>query len=138
MRRQADVDEKMLYDTFSAFGSIQDTPKIMRDPDTGNSKGFGASRRFRTNPFPSPVCVCGKNMVSRAGFVSYDSFEASDLAIECMHNQYLCTTRRVPSLLSARVWTKPKGPNNFVFAFRKRRTVWKGGPPFTFLFSRKG
>jgi splicing factor 3B subunit 4 len=59
-----DVDEKLLYDTFSAFGTITETPKIMRDPDTGNSKGFG--------------------------FVSYDSFEASDLAIECMHNQFLC------------------------------------------------
>ncbi|KAJ8609321.1 hypothetical protein CTAYLR_009109 [Chrysophaeum taylorii] len=59
-----DVDEKMLYDTFSAFGTITETPKVMRDPDTGNSKGYG--------------------------FVSYDSFEASDLAIECMHNQYLC------------------------------------------------
>jgi hypothetical protein len=30
-----DVDEKMLYDTFSAFGVIVTTPKIMRDPDTG-------------------------------------------------------------------------------------------------------
>lgn len=59
-----DVDEKMLYDTFSAFGTITETPKVMRDPDTGNSKGYG--------------------------FVSFDSFEASDLAIECMHNQYLC------------------------------------------------
>ncbi len=39
------------------------TPKIMRDPDTGNSKGFG--------------------------FVSYDSFDASDAAIEAMNAQYL-------------------------------------------------
>lgn len=31
----ADVDEKTLYDTFSAFGVIVSTPKIMRDPDTG-------------------------------------------------------------------------------------------------------
>jgi splicing factor 3B subunit 4 len=30
-----DVDEKILYDTFSAFGVISSTPKIMRDPDTG-------------------------------------------------------------------------------------------------------
>ncbi|CAG9460371.1 unnamed protein product [Pedinophyceae sp. YPF-701] len=58
-----DVDEKMLYDTFSAFGVITNTPKIMRDPDTGNSKGFG--------------------------FVSFDSFEASDAAIDAMHGQYL-------------------------------------------------
>jgi splicing factor 3B subunit 4 len=58
-----DVDEKLLYDTFSAFGGIIETPKIMRDPDTKISKGFG--------------------------FISFDSFEASDLAIECMNGQYL-------------------------------------------------
>eukprot|EP00898_Chlorokybus_atmophyticus_P000539 jgi/Chlat1/1486/Chrsp12S02035 len=59
-----EVDEKLLYDTFSAFGVIVQTPKIMRDPDTGNSRGFG--------------------------FISYDSFEASDAAIEAMNGQYLC------------------------------------------------
>jgi len=36
----------------------------MRDPNTGESKGFG--------------------------FISYDCFEASDLAIECMNGQFLC------------------------------------------------
>ena len=60
----ADVDEKLLYDTFSAFGTIIKPPKIMRDDMTNTSKGFG--------------------------FVSFDAFEASDLAIECMNNQYLC------------------------------------------------
>ncbi|KAL5557258.1 hypothetical protein UlMin_039494 [Ulmus minor] len=59
-----DVDEKLLYDTFSAFGGIVTNPKIMRDPETGNSRGFG--------------------------FISYDSFEASDAAIEAMNGQYLC------------------------------------------------
>lgn len=59
-----DVDEKLLYDTFSAFGVIVTNPKIMRDPDSGNSRGFG--------------------------FISYDSFEASDAAIEAMSGQYLC------------------------------------------------
>ncbi|CAG7860809.1 unnamed protein product [Brassica rapa] len=59
-----DVDEKILYDTFSAFGGIASNPKIMRDPDTGNSRGFG--------------------------FISYDSFDASDAAIEAMTGQYLC------------------------------------------------
>ncbi|XP_004308858.1 PREDICTED: splicing factor 3B subunit 4-like [Fragaria vesca subsp. vesca] len=59
-----DVDEKLLYDTFSAFGVIVTSPKIMRDPETGNSRGFG--------------------------FVSFDSFEASDAAIEAMSGQYLC------------------------------------------------
>ena len=58
-----DVDEKLLYDTFSAFGGIQQTPKIMRDPDTTESMGYG--------------------------FVSFNSFEASDLAIECMNGQFL-------------------------------------------------
>lgn len=54
----------MLYDTFSAFGGVLATPKLMRDPDTGNSKGFG--------------------------FVSFDCFEASDAAIEAMNGQFLC------------------------------------------------
>lgn len=59
-----DVDEKLLYDTFSAFGMIVSTPKIMRDPDTNVSKGYG--------------------------FVSFDNFAASDMAIEVMNGQYLC------------------------------------------------
>ncbi|CAI5741949.1 unnamed protein product [Hyaloperonospora brassicae] len=65
----AEVDEKLLYDTFSAFGGIIETPKVMRDPDTRLSRGFG--------------------------FVSFDSFEAADLAIECMHGQYLCNRQVV-------------------------------------------
>ncbi|KAL1137716.1 hypothetical protein AAG570_009412 [Ranatra chinensis] len=59
-----EVDEKLLYDTFSAFGVILQTPKIMRDPDTGNSKGFA--------------------------FINYASFEASDAAIDAMNGQFLC------------------------------------------------
>jgi len=59
-----DVDEKLLYDTFSAFGVIISTPKIMRDPESAESKGFG--------------------------FVSYDSFDASDAAIESLNNQFIC------------------------------------------------
>jgi splicing factor 3B subunit 4 len=59
-----EVDEKILYDTFNAFGGITQPPKIMRDPDTLISRGYG--------------------------FVSFDSFEASDMAIECMNGQFLC------------------------------------------------
>jgi len=93
-----EVDEKLLYDTFSAFGVILQTPKvstqwvglflllkfvlslcttfviitifnlfpkqIMRDPDSGNSKGFA--------------------------FVNYSSFDSSDACIEAMNGQYLC------------------------------------------------
>lgn len=58
-----DVDEKLLYDTFSAFGVIVQTPKIARDVDTGNLKGYG--------------------------FISFDNFDSSDAAIEAMNGQYL-------------------------------------------------
>jgi len=57
-----EVDEKLLYDTFGAFGVIITTPKIMRD-EQGQSKGFG--------------------------FIGYDSFEASDASITAMNGQYL-------------------------------------------------
>ena len=59
-----DVDEKLLYDTFSAFGVILQTPKIMRDLESGNSKGYA--------------------------FINFASFDASDAAIEAMNGQYLC------------------------------------------------
>ncbi|BFZ23640.1 hypothetical protein BsWGS_26679 [Bradybaena similaris] len=59
-----EVDEKLLYDTFSAFGVILQTPKIMRDRESGNSKGYA--------------------------FINFASFEASDAAIEAMNDQYLC------------------------------------------------
>lgn len=58
-----EVDEKMLYDTFSAFGNIVSFPKIARNSDTGESKGFA--------------------------FISYDDFDASDAAIEGMNGQFL-------------------------------------------------
>jgi splicing factor 3B subunit 4 len=58
-----DVDETLLYNTFSAFGVVINNPKVMRDPETGVSKGFG--------------------------FVSFDDFDASDTAIEAMNGQYL-------------------------------------------------
>ncbi|KAH8100197.1 hypothetical protein BXZ70DRAFT_938465 [Cristinia sonorae] len=57
------VDERLLYDTFSAFGVMATTAKIARDPSTGTSKGYG--------------------------FVSYTDFEASDAAIESMNGQFL-------------------------------------------------
>ncbi|KAH8273054.1 hypothetical protein KR018_006483 [Drosophila ironensis] len=59
-----EVDEKLLYDTFSAFGVILQTPKIMRDPETGKSKSFA--------------------------FINFASFEASDAAMDAMNGQYLC------------------------------------------------
>ena len=59
-----EVDEKLLYDTFSAFGGIRMTPRVQRDMDTGETKGFG--------------------------FVKYHTFEAADLAVESMCGQFLC------------------------------------------------
>ncbi|GHJ87889.1 hypothetical protein NliqN6_4291 [Naganishia liquefaciens] len=57
------VDDTMLYNTFSTFGPITTTAKIARDPQTGESKGYG--------------------------FVSYNDFDHSDAAVEAMNNQYL-------------------------------------------------
>ncbi|KAN0060450.1 Spliceosome-associated protein 49 [Thecaphora frezii] len=59
----ANVDERALYDAFSTFGQIVGVPKVARDPATGVSKNFG--------------------------FVSFDSFEAADAAIESLNNQFL-------------------------------------------------
>ncbi|TDL20178.1 hypothetical protein BD410DRAFT_726262 [Rickenella mellea] len=57
------VDERLLYDTFSAFGILATTAKVARDPSNGQSKGYG--------------------------FVSYTDFESSDAAIEAMNSQFL-------------------------------------------------
>jgi len=57
-----EVDEKMLHDTFSRFGAVISC-KVMTEPDSTVSKGFG--------------------------FITFDSFESADLAIEMMSGQYL-------------------------------------------------
>jgi splicing factor 3B subunit 4 len=56
------ADEKVLYETFSRFGTLLSVPKVARD-DANLSKGYG--------------------------FVSYSNFESSDQAIEHMHGQYM-------------------------------------------------
>lgn len=57
------VDDKLLYDTFSSFGKIIQLPKIVVNPDTGESKGYA--------------------------FLSFDNFKSSDTAIEAMNGQFL-------------------------------------------------
>ncbi len=52
----------MLHDTFAAFGSVTNS-HVLCDPNDGKSKGFG--------------------------FVGFDSFEASDMAIAAMNGQYV-------------------------------------------------
>lgn len=78
-----DVDEALLYDTFSAFGTLIRAPKVAREEDTNESKGFG--------------------------FVNYDSFEASDMAIDCMHNQYLGNRQITVQYAFKRDTTSPDG-----------------------------
>ena len=58
-----DVDENLLYDAFSSFGTLIRQPRVMRDEETNESKGYG--------------------------FVSFDCFESSDNALECMNGQFL-------------------------------------------------
>ncbi|SPO30569.1 related to spliceosome-associated protein SAP-49 [Ustilago trichophora] len=57
------VDERLLYETFSTFGGIIGLPKVARDPASGEPKGYA--------------------------FVSFDSFEAADAAIEALNGQFL-------------------------------------------------
>ncbi len=59
-----EVNEKLLYDTFSAFGEITQVPSIVRDGATGMPKGFA--------------------------FIGFGSFAASDAAIQYMNNQLMC------------------------------------------------
>lgn len=61
------VDEKMLRDTFSRFGNIIRPPVVARDPDSNASKGYG--------------------------FITYDDFAASDLAIEKMNGVILTNNK---------------------------------------------
>ena len=58
-----DVDETLLYTTFSAFGSLAKNPKVSRDGETGVSRGFA--------------------------FVHFADFESSDRALEVMDGQFL-------------------------------------------------
>lgn len=61
------IDEKFLNDTFSDFGNIISTPVVVRDNDTGESKGHG--------------------------FISFEDFESSDKAIEALDGKLLMNTK---------------------------------------------
>jgi splicing factor 3B subunit 4 len=60
----SEVDDKILHDTFSAFGRLLDNAHVAVDDVTGRSLSYG--------------------------FAAYDSFEASDAAIQAMDGQFLC------------------------------------------------
>ena len=64
-----DIDEKLLYDTFSAFGVVVSTPKVMRDPTTVR-EGAGVGRRTRgrlPTGFPSPAADARSRLVTAPG-----------------------------------------------------------------------
>lgn len=61
------VDEQLLNDTFSKFGALIRPPSIVRDNETGESKGYG--------------------------FVSFDDFASSDMAIEKMNGSILMNSK---------------------------------------------
>lgn len=60
------VDDKYLKETFSKFGGLVESPRVVRDEE-GNSKGHG--------------------------FVEYDSFETSDAVIERMNGEILMNNK---------------------------------------------
>ena len=80
-----DIDEKLLYDTFSAFGVVVNTPKVMRDPDT--VRPLLCPQPKGSVPPDSPVY---QGNSKGFGFVSFNSFEAADAAIDAMNGQHLC------------------------------------------------
>lgn len=57
------IDEQFLQETFSRFGTLIKPPSIVRDPETGESKGHG--------------------------FLTYDDFSVSDTVIEKMNGATL-------------------------------------------------
>ena len=67
------VDENILYDTCSSFGTIIKPPRIMRNNMTTESKGFG--------------------------FVSFDSFQTSDMGIEWYTISTSASDKVLPSML---------------------------------------
>ncbi len=56
------IDEKMLHDTFSAFGTVVTGPRIQRDEESNDGRG--------------------------CGFIGFDSFESADLCIQSMNGQF--------------------------------------------------
>ena len=80
-----DVDENLLYDTFSSFGTLIRQPRIMRDEVSNESKG-SVYQAIELN-----FSLRKKSHISYQsfGFVSFDCFESSDNAIECMNGQFL-------------------------------------------------
>ena len=61
------IDEQSLADTFSKFGTLIRDPSIIRDPESGESKGYG--------------------------FISFNDFSSSDMAIQKMNGAILMNSK---------------------------------------------
>ncbi len=57
-----EIDEKLLYDTFSAFGVVVTTPKLMRDPDTVRLLRCAAAARARVSGAPAGAAAAPARM----------------------------------------------------------------------------
>lgn len=73
------VDERVLFETFSRFGSLTSAPKVC---------AVLPNRCFKLL-ITSQVARDDANLSKGYGFVSFTTFEASDDAIANMHGQYL-------------------------------------------------
>ena len=67
-----EIDEKLLYDTFSAFGVVVTTPKLMRDPDTVRRDAAPQRRAApRGSPPRAPLTRRGARRATAAASASF-------------------------------------------------------------------
>ncbi|CAF3402323.1 unnamed protein product [Rotaria socialis] len=105
------IDNKSLYDTFSAFGNILSC-KIMTD-ESGQPKGFG--------------------------FVHFESQEAADIAINKVNGMLLADKKVFVGRFSSRNQrTDPSGPRKFTNIFLKNFGDQLDEEKFRELFSKYG
>jgi len=60
-----EIDEKLLYDTFSAFGHVVTTPKLMRDPDTARARASLVGLRLTPRRAPARASASSPSTPSR-------------------------------------------------------------------------
>lgn len=77
------VDEKILYETFSRFGSLISAPKVRC------SCSMEVTETTMLTCYHAQVARDESNLSKGYGFVSFGTFEASDEAIANMNGQYL-------------------------------------------------
>lgn len=83
------VDERMLFDTFMAFGTLVQPAKVRSAPRLAPHTSPPKARSTLTWTQPQITRDMTTGMSKGFGFVYYDSFEAADAAIESMNGQFL-------------------------------------------------